>query len=52
MGSPRKSFTRLLSIENSILLGLPWVPESKLNQISEKVQKERKTVKQDRLIIV
>ena len=38
--------------KNFSLLGLPQVPMSKFIQRSEKMHKERKTVKQDKIIIV
>ena len=38
-------------LKNFSLLGLPQVPKSKFNQRSEKMQKDRKTVKQDKIIL-
>ena len=41
-----------LSVENISLLGLPWASKNKFNQRSDKMKQERKTVKQDKIIIV
>ena len=38
--------------KNVSLLGLAQVPKNKFNQRSEKRQKQRKTVKQDKIILV
>ena len=45
--SPASSLQKSFS-----LLGLPQVPKSTFNQRSEKMQKQRKAVKQDKIIIV
>ena len=59
--SPHRAFPRTdpshvlhlpLSVENISLLGLPWASKNKFNQRSDKMQKERKAVKQDKIIIV
>ena len=42
----------LVCKKNLSFLGLPQIPKNKFNQRSEKMQKERKTVKQDKIIIV
>ena len=58
MGPSKDSFlplpmssTCLLPIENFSLLGLPWVPKNKFYQRSKNMQKERKTIKEDKIIL-
>lgn len=49
---PSESFTCLLFTKDFSLVGRPQVPNNKSNQSSEQVQKQRKTLKEDKIIIV
>ena len=47
---PTHDLSAFCFMKNFSLLGLPWVPKNKFNQRDEKIQKQRKTVKQDKTI--
>ena len=50
--APAMSSLCLLCVEKLQLLDRPQVPKYKYNQRSEKMQKERKTIKQDKTVII
>ena len=52
ISAPAMSSLCLLWVEKLELLDIPQVPNYKFNQRSEKMQKEKKTIKQDKTIIV
>ena len=52
ISAPAMSSLCLLCVEKLYLLDIPQVPNYKFNQRSEKMQKEKKTIKQDKTIIV